>query len=272
MQQELRLNSLHDLEIVIPIKVQGYEDFYYHPSNSEIAVNKLGHVLIVNEGKIFYPHLHKQKNRLYISITIGKKIFSLIVSRLIARVFVGRPSRHLDKQFKDLEVNHVNGDKLNNDTNNLEWVTGKENNYHAHYSKLHPRDTEVIAVNLLTGELNIFHSAKSCADINNIHRATLFKHLNSNNAGNVRKGNFVFLYSKSLNTFKFPKDIKNLKVFSNSGIPLDYQILQKSTSNITLVTGIRAVTEITKISTTTLWRHLKKFNCCHFGDFVITNV
>lgn len=47
-----------------------------------------------------------------------------IISRLVASYFIENP---LNKK----EVNHKNGNKLNNKVNNLEWVTHAENMKHA---------------------------------------------------------------------------------------------------------------------------------------------
>ena len=58
---------------------------------------------------------------------ISKKF---LVHRLLMCIFC--PTDHMDK----LQVNHKDGNKLNNDLNNLEWVTPQENAIHARDHKL----------------------------------------------------------------------------------------------------------------------------------------
>jgi len=53
------------------------------------------------------------------------------VHRLVAEAFLKKP---LDAN----EVNHLDGDKSNNDLRNLEWTTHSANLQHAYKSKLHP--------------------------------------------------------------------------------------------------------------------------------------
>jgi len=53
----------------------------------------------------------------------GKK-FTVTVHRLVADEYISNP------QNKP-EINHIDGNKLNNDTSNLEWCTHKENKQHA---------------------------------------------------------------------------------------------------------------------------------------------
>lgn len=61
-------------------------------------------------------------NRGYYSIGIMKKTF--MVHRLIAKAFIPNPK---NKPF----VNHIDGNKLNNSMNNLEWCTAQENTQHS---------------------------------------------------------------------------------------------------------------------------------------------
>lgn len=50
---------------------------------------------------------------------------SIKVHRIVAMAFVGNPHGHK-------EVNHKDGNKLNNDASNLEWVSRSENIKHAY--------------------------------------------------------------------------------------------------------------------------------------------
>ena len=96
---------------------------------------------ITKEGRIYSklkekglrelrPHVN---NRGYMIITIRKKSYK--IHRLVAENFLpkidGKPV-----------VNHIDGDKLNNNVNNLEWCTQSENVQHAWNNGLNNRTRE----------------------------------------------------------------------------------------------------------------------------------
>lgn len=59
-----------------------------------------------------------------IKLTVKGKRFSKLVHRLVAEHFIPNPENKK-------EVNHIDGNKLNNNVCNLEWVTSSENKQHA---------------------------------------------------------------------------------------------------------------------------------------------
>ncbi len=112
-------------EIFKPIK--GYEGLY--------EISNLGRVKSLSKpiGKRMKP-----ENFLKISIVNGyamvclcknSKIFNASVHRLIAEAFIPNPSQKKT-------VNHIDGNRLNNDISNLEWLTQSENNRHAYRTGL----------------------------------------------------------------------------------------------------------------------------------------
>jgi len=90
---------------------------YFVGSDGKCFSNKSGKMLILktyNSGKgyrVIKPYIN------------GKNI-NMYIHRLVAVAFV---FNEFDKPF----VNHIDGDKTNNDVVNLEWVTHKENMAHA---------------------------------------------------------------------------------------------------------------------------------------------
>ena len=61
--------------------------------------------------------------RMVVLTVDGKKLYPM-VHRLVAKAFIPNPQNLR-------EVNHKDGNKLNNSLDNLEWVTTRENQLHA---------------------------------------------------------------------------------------------------------------------------------------------
>ena len=100
-------------------EIQGYNGRYFISSNGQIK-NKY--------GKILKPWI---RNGYYtIGLMINKKRTNYYVHRLVAEYFLSNPDQQRDF------VNHLDGDKLNNNVSNLEWCTRQENAQHAYETGL----------------------------------------------------------------------------------------------------------------------------------------
>lgn len=97
--------------------VVGYEGLY--------QVSNYGRMksLIWNGGRLINPCLHTGGYMLVGLYKNGKRK-NHFVHVLVAKAFVPNP-------FIKPQVNHIDGDKTNNQVENLEWVTGSENSRHA---------------------------------------------------------------------------------------------------------------------------------------------
>lgn len=98
------------------------------------------------------------RGRFRVSICQDNDKATFHVHRLVAIFWVPNPDNKPD-------VNHKDGNKLNNDASNLEWVTKKENHDHARRHRLIHDNKPIRATDINTGEYWDFYS---------VNQATLF--------------------------------------------------------------------------------------------------
>lgn len=92
----------------------------------EYIVYPDGRVLSKRRGIFLVPVLGKGRS-LYLTVKVPKIVK---LHRLVATLFIPNPHNHP-------QVNHIDGNKLNNNDWNLEWCTQLHNMQHSHRMGLH---------------------------------------------------------------------------------------------------------------------------------------
>lgn len=140
--------------------VVGYKDVY--------KISSLGRVMSLpkqagrqyrHRKQILSPKITQYGYRA-VSLSVNSKVKHIHVHRLIAQAFIPNPE---NKPF----VNHIDGNKLNNSINNLEWCTNDENMKHAVDTGLISFKGELNPSNKLSKEqaLDIFTSDRPYKDL-----------------------------------------------------------------------------------------------------------
>lgn len=91
----------------------------------DYEITKDGQIINKNTNHILKP---QPNGKGYLRVSIGGKL--MFVHRLVAEKYIPNPDNKL-------QINHIDGNKLNNCVENLEWVTNQENRTHAVNIGLH---------------------------------------------------------------------------------------------------------------------------------------
>ena len=115
--------------------IEGYEGMYQVSNLGRVrsldryvpafcALSKTGEIVnYFRKGVIIKQHIAGKSGYLYVRLSIGDKAKGYSVHRLVAKAFIPNPDNLP-------EVNHIDEDHLNNQADNLEWVTHFQNEHH----------------------------------------------------------------------------------------------------------------------------------------------
>lgn len=123
-----------------------WKKIFYNGKELNYSVSDEGQVRNDKTGYILRPSIISgyYSVRLSVEPNVGKHFR---INRLVALAFIPNPE---NKQY----VNHIDGDKLNNQVTNLEWTTPSENTIHAYKTGLRQANrTKEVNQYSLSGEL-----------------------------------------------------------------------------------------------------------------------
>lgn len=165
--------------------------FFIVPDDHRIVVNAKGDVFHLRLDRFLPKQKHDQGYEMVAMTPISGMINHPLVHRLVAKAMIPIPEKFEGMTFDDLEVNHIDGVKNNNNIDNLEWVTPKDNINHSYDNDLHTA-TKVLSRDVHSGEITHHRSMAALCAAFDIDVMSLKRRLRSRKAGTLTKNNCVF--------------------------------------------------------------------------------
>lgn len=169
---DIMINKIKNLIILkysLPIDAKNIDNTNAYITKNGIIYKEKG-----NTGLYFKAKLGLHSGYLHCELSYNKERYKKRVHRLVAEMFIDNPS---NKPY----VNHIDGNKMNNNVNNLEWVTNSENVKHAYKNNLiknykgydNKLSKPVNMYNLQEELKNSFGSISEASRITNIPKRTI---------------------------------------------------------------------------------------------------
>ena len=150
------------------------EDLYSVNENGEVKNNKTNKLIVGDINSCGYYRVclyDKQNNR-------KQRFFR---HRLVAIHFIDNPNNYD-------EVNHIDGNKSNNNVNNLEWVNRVYNERHSRKELYNNKEYKPFKVIYLNGEERIYDLKKDLAEKLGVTESCVQKYLHKINKGYIKYG------------------------------------------------------------------------------------
>lgn len=139
--------------------------------------------------KLTKPFLKHRNSFTYLCTTLRNKEQHEVASvhLLVAKAFIPNPNNYP-------VVNHIDGNKFNNNVDNLEWVTYRDNNIHALEHHLRqPRGSPIVQLDSDGNFIKEYRSVSEAARQSLCNRSSISHCVNKRTASQMHKG-FKWVY------------------------------------------------------------------------------
>lgn len=118
------------ITVAFSIENTEHEEFFSIPNFSNYYISKKGNIYHSSKKKLMNQNILNGTGYKAVNIKNDDgKYQTKKIHRLLMEIFVPNP---LNKKC----INHIDGNKLNNDLSNLEWASHSDNLYHAWHTGL----------------------------------------------------------------------------------------------------------------------------------------
>lgn len=119
----MRYDDFRKQQVLTRMQLDPPVGFVQIPGSAHYYINNKGEVYNKRRDRYLNPSIGT--GYAAVGVNINGKIKRAYVHRLVAEIFIGNIYNHP-------QVNHIDGNKLNNHVSNLEWCTAKENINHSY--------------------------------------------------------------------------------------------------------------------------------------------
>ena len=155
------------MEEYIPIK--GFPKYGITKTGKVLRLSDLKEMSLTRGNDYYNIRLRDEKHRTH----------CLNIHRLVAEAYIPNPENKAT-------VNHIDGDKLNNNVDNLEWCTVQENTIHAYETGLSSLNNFIEVTNIITGKVETYRSIKMVAKVIDLTPRILISYIKHSNEHPIR--------------------------------------------------------------------------------------